>query len=296
MKQSLKICGVLATLISSGCIARSNEPLRIPAAEYAARLHREAPVSRVMNAAAPVGEGIYYARSEMRARFQPVSNVVTNADAPAGEDFVEVRHDNVGRDYNGPLSLGEPGVTASLWQESSGGHDLFRDQRAFQPMDLITIIVSEDAKGSKNADTEVKEETEVQASLENLVGVEDYITKRNKQVDLANLIKASTTNDFKGEGKTKREGKLSARISAMVVEVMPSGVLRIEGEKIISVNGEDEHMVISGLVRTRDVTSENEVQSAKIANLRVDFYGNGVVGEAQNGGWMSRLIRLVWPF
>jgi flagellar L-ring protein precursor FlgH len=112
----------------------------------------------------------------------------------------------------------------------------------------------------------------------------------------AALVNAETQNDFKGEGKTDRKGSLKGKISAMVAEVLPSGVLRIEGEKIISVNSEQQVMVISGLVRPRDINSENEIDSSKIAQLRIDYYGEGTVGEAQNGGWLGRFMRKVWPF
>jgi flagellar L-ring protein FlgH len=62
------------------------------------------------------------------------------------------------------------------------------------------------------------------------------------------------------------------------------------------VNSEEQNMVITGLVRTRDISSGNEVDSSKIANLRIDYYGKGIIGEAQDGGWVSRFMRKVWPF
>jgi flagellar L-ring protein precursor FlgH len=82
----------------------------------------------------------------------------------------------------------------------------------------------------------------------------------------------------------------------MVAEVLPSGVLRIEGQKIISVNNEEQVMVISGLVRPRDINSENQIDSSRLANMRIDYYGSGIVGEAQRGAWLSRLMRTLWPF
>lgn len=206
------------------------------------------------------------------------------------------------RDYNGPLSLGDPGVSASLWQESRGETNLFHDFRAWQPMDLITILVTERSEGKKEADTSVKSESTFQAALENFFGYENDIEKRNSdkdgkpKVDLANLINASTSSEFKGEGDTSRTDTLKAQISAMVVEVLPGGILRIEGERIISMNNEEQIMIISGLARTRDITSDNQIDSAKIANLRIDYFGRGTIGGAQYGGWFTNLLRLLWPF
>jgi flagellar L-ring protein precursor FlgH len=103
------------------------------------------------------------------------------------------------------------------------------------------------------------------------------------------------TSEFTGDGETERKGNLTGKISAMVVEVLPSGILRIEGEKIVSLNSEEEIMVISGLVRPEDVNSKNEVDSSKVANVRIDYYGNGTIGDAQRGGWLGRVLRRWWP-
>jgi flagellar L-ring protein precursor FlgH len=202
--------------------------------------------------------------------------------------------------YGSPLQLGEPGVSSSLWKEGRGSNDLWRDVRAWQPMDLITIVVQELAEGQKFADTEVKQKSAVELAIENIFGLENAIETRNdgptSKIDTTALVNATTQNDFRGEGRTNRRDSLNARMSAMVAEVLPSGILRIEGQKIISMNSEEQVMVISGLVRQRDITSTNEVNSSRIANMRIDYYGNGTVDDAQHGGWAGRLLRTLWPF
>jgi flagellar L-ring protein precursor FlgH len=200
------------------------------------------------------------------------------------------------RAYTGPLELGDPGVGASLWRETRMGNEVYRDFRAWQPMDLLTIIINEVSIGRHDADTEVKSKSEYFAAIENFLGLEEQTQQWNHPPDLSSLIKAQTKDDFKGEGQTNRQAQLTARMSAVVAEVLPSGLLRIEGEKIISVNNEEQVMVISGLVRPRDITSDNEVVSTKIAQIRIDYYGKGTVGEAQYGGWLGRILRIIWPF
>ena len=198
--------------------------------------------------------------------------------------------------YTGPLELGDPGVGASLWRESRVANEVYRDFRAWQPMDLLTIVINEISIGRHFGLTEVKGKSEYQAAIENFFGLEEQTQNWTNPPDLSSLIKAQTRNDFKGEGQTNRQAQLTARMSAVVAEVLPSGLLRIEGEKIISVNNEEQVMVITGLVRPRDISSDNEVQSTKIAQIRVDYYGKGTVGEAQYGGWFARLLRIIWPF
>jgi flagellar L-ring protein precursor FlgH len=204
--------------------------------------------------------------------------------------------DPLERSYTGPLSLGNPGVSASLWQESRAGNDLFRDHRAFQPMDLVTVIVAESSEGKREADTEVQHESSILFGIATLFGFEQDIEASNPGINAENLLSGTSTSEFTAEGETSRKGSLKARMSAMVVEVLPSGVLRIEGEKILSVNNEEQVMVLSGLVRQRDISSANEVDSSRIASLRIDYFGRGTVGEAQAGGWISRMMRRFWPF
>jgi flagellar L-ring protein precursor FlgH len=205
-------------------------------------------------------------------------------------------HEQAGYPYQGPLEVGDPGVTASLWRESQSGNEPFRDFRAWQAMDLLTIVVSEQSLGQQLANTEVKSKSQYLAAIENFLGLESQTKEWSHPPDLTSLIQAQTQNDFRGEGRTLRQAQLNARISAVVAEVLPSGLLRIEGEKIIAVNNEEQVMIISGLVRQRDINSNNEVNASQIAQVRIDYYGRGTVGEAQYGGWLSRLLRILWPF
>ncbi len=235
-----------------------------------------------------------FAAETPQETFSGNKEMVSNMGAPSYEMHRASRE--MTRPYRGPLRLGEPGVTSSLWQDTSHASSLFRDHRAFQPMDLITIVVEETSKGAKKADTSTKKESSFLSGIATLFGLEDDVENSFGGVDTATLVDSSWESEYDGEGETTREGSLEGRIAAVVVEVLPNGVMRIEGEKIIAVNNEEQIMVISGLVRPRDVTSNNEVYSSKLANLRVDYFGRGTLGDVQYAGWFGRLLKVVWPF
>ncbi|MBX7144138.1 MAG: flagellar basal body L-ring protein FlgH [Oligoflexia bacterium] len=323
MKQRVRL-GIAVSMSSviAGCMAPTRPDTSVPAEDYSRYLRQKYAEQQQRYPGATQRPGGFYSiasvveaqkKDEVKARLRfaadggaSANEVVVEQDkiAPSAtepEFHVERSSMQNTRPYEGSLNYGDPGVTASLWQESRSGSELYRDDRAWQPMDLITIVVTERSEGKKEANTEVKEKSTVEAAIDNLLGYETDIKQglqgRNNGVpDLSSLVKASSQNDFKGEGKTNRKGSLTARISAMVAEVLPSGILRIEGKKIISVNSEEQIMIITGLVRPRDINSDNEVDSSKIAQLRIDYYGEGTVGEAQDGGWLSRMMRKLWPF
>ncbi len=196
-----------------------------------------------------------------------------------------------------PYLAGQMTPNPSLWPDEAQGASLFRDLRAFQSLDLITIIIDESSEGRKKAETDAESKFSLTAAISNFFGIETKSwASNNEALDPSNLLNATTDSKFEGDGETTREGELKARISAIIMEVLPNGLLRIEGTKIVSVNSEEEIMVISGLVRQPDVDAFNQISSSRIANMRIDFYGRGVVAENQQPGWLARIIRNIWPF
>ena len=128
------------------------------------------------------------------------------------------------------------------------------------------------------------------------VGDPSRWVSNNDGLDPENLINAQTNSVYQGQGQTKRLGSLRGKLSAVVLEVLPNGLLRVEGTKIVSVDNEEEVMVVSGLARLRDIDPQNQIDSSRIANMRIDFYGKGVAGDITNLGWGTRLVRQIWPF
>ncbi len=196
-----------------------------------------------------------------------------------------------------PYHTGQMRHNPSLWPDEAQGAFLFTDHRAFQAMDVLTITINESTKGSKKAETETTNEFDLLAGITEFFGIEtSKWAANNTSLDPSQLINASTQVEFTGTGETEREGRLSGQISAVIMEVFPNGLLRVEGTKIVSINAEEEVMVISGLIRPRDISSNNQVDSNRIANMRIDLYGRGVVGDEQTPGWGARLFKFVWPF
>jgi flagellar L-ring protein precursor FlgH len=89
---------------------------------------------------------------------------------------------------------------------------------------------------------------------------------------------------------------VTATISAKVVEVFPNGNLAVEGKREIYVNNEKKEILLQGIVRPRDIASDNSVLSTQVADAKIMLTGIGVVGEKQRPGWLTRIFDGVWPF
>lgn len=115
------------------------------------------------------------------------------------------------------------------------------------------------------------------------------------------ILSASDTNlgantVFAGAGQTSQSNALTGEVTARVVEVLPNGVLRIEGQKNIRINRGNETVQISGLVRVVDITRDNRVLSTRLAEPEIEYSGRGEIARASRQGWLQRFFTRISPF
>ena len=183
-------------------------------------------------------------------------------------------------------------ASGSLWQASSTG--LAEDVKARGRGDIVTVVISEQASASKQASTGTSRASTLSAGIPNLLGLEKTPVKG--WMDLANLLNASFASKFDGSGSTSRAETLQATMSTKVVEALPNGNLMIEGRRNVKVNNEDQIIVLTGTVRSRDISADNTISSSLIADARINYSGKGIISDRQKPGWLMNVLDAVWPF
>ncbi|MCK9525558.1 MAG: flagellar basal body L-ring protein FlgH [Limnochordia bacterium] len=160
---------------------------------------------------------------------------------------------------------------------------MFEDRKARRMGDLVTVIIVERATARQNASTAAGKDSEL--SVGPGMGV---------LADLIPLLKLSGGDSFSSDGATTRGGSLTANVTTRVVEVYPNDTLRIEGRQTIVINGEEQEIVLSGIIRSRDVAPDNTILSNFVADAEIAFLGTGVVADKNNPGILTRLFN--WLF
>ena len=198
--------------------------------------------------------------------------------------------------YQGRKNSSEISNNGSLWSENSEMNNLFSTHKHLEAGDIVTIKVYDSASASNQADTQTGKETKTDISMSALMNFMNYIAAQYPDIDKEALIKQAYKHEFKGSGKTTRKGILTATITATVREVLPSGNYFIEGHKVILVNREEQHFYISGVIRPKDITDDNIVNSDRIADAQIEFTGRGSISDKQSEGWLARILDFIWPF
>ncbi|MDJ0818289.1 MAG: flagellar basal body L-ring protein FlgH [Desulfobacterales bacterium] len=194
----------------------------------------------------------------------------------------------------------------SLWQDNAYLNGMFIDTKARNIGDNVTVQIEESAKASNKANTETERTSGLEAGIEKLFGLEDWW---NNDVlpevpdELPRLtpfgdpsIKGRMKSEFEGDGETSRSGSLDAFITCRVVDVLPNGNLKIVGTREVMVNYENQMIILSGIIRPRDIAENNVIKSKFVSDAKIAYSGSGVINDRQRPGWLTNLMNTVWPF
>ena len=173
--------------------------------------------------------------------------------------------------------------------EASYSKPLFSDRRPSRVGDVLTIILDEDVSASKSS--------QANASRDGSIGLElTKIPKALKGLLTGQSTDVSGSNKFSGSGDADASNNFVGTITVTVVNVLPNGNLRIAGDKRIGINQGVENIRFSGIVNPRMISAESTIKSNKVANARMEYYGDGFIDEAQHMGWAQRLLLNIAPF
>jgi len=176
-----------------------------------------------------------------------------------------------------------------------GGLTLFTDVRAFKTGDIITIRVDESARAVRDASTDLSRESSNLSGFD-LFGFVKAIQQHNPNFDRTKLWESLTQHKFSGAGRTARNDQLQTTLAAVVKRLLPGGNLFVEANKMVLVNNEQHHFYISGVVRPTDIEPDNSVRSSLIADAQIEFTGKGDLSSEQRPGWLTRILKWIWPF
>lgn len=178
-----------------------------------------------------------------------------------------------------PIDKGDNGQNpGSLWSDRYVNP--LTDKVARQVGDILTIIISESSAATFGADTTASKNDGT------------FIDKALGPI-IERLISAASdgaTSKVDGKGQTSQTGKMAAKITAVVKQVLPNGTLVVEGAKSLTYNKEVQNFRITGIVRREDILPNNTVRSEQIAEAIIALNGKGMIADRQRRGILTRLL------
>jgi len=168
-------------------------------------------------------------------------------------------------------------------------NSLYSDVKARRIGDIITVNLQENTNATKLASTTTNRESEV--DLQPTIGLGgNAIGIGGQPIQLG----VDSSNEFTGDAQANQSNSLNGNISVSVIEVLSNQNLVIRGEKWLTLNNGDEYIRLTGVIRPADISPTNEIDSAKIANARIQYSGTGTFANAQQQGWLTKFFSSEW--
>jgi flagellar L-ring protein FlgH len=181
----------------------------------------------------------------------------------------------------------QPVLNGSIYQAASY-RPLLEDHRARLVGDTLTVTIAERVSATQKATSTLDKSGALSGSVSALpfLGTSAFGKA---------TATGSSSNTFAGKGTTESSNDFAGTITANVVGVLPNGHLLIAGEKQVGLNQHVDVLRFTGQVDPRSIQPGNTVQSAQIANVRVESKGQGAMQDVQGIGWLGRFFLNLMP-
>ena len=191
-----------------------------------------------------------------------------------------------------------PAATSMWTAETLADGSLYADQVARKRGDLITILVKETVTITDKQTTETKRKSDpIKASITMVPGTNQLpASEGSSSIGALPAFSATSENNFKGEGSYTASGDVRATITGRVIDVLDNGNLLIEGRRQVQVNDDTKTILVTGIVRTADLKSDNTIFSEKLHNFQVSIEGEGPLARSQEKGFLGKIADVLWPF
>ena len=186
-----------------------------------------------------------------------------------------------------------PNEANALWRQ--GSRAFFKDQRAAQVGDILTVTVNITDKAAIANETQRSRENKEDSGITDFAGSK-LLSGNAAKVLPGRVLTADSTASSDGKGSVNRQEALQTNVAAVVTQVLPNGNLVVEGKQEIRVNFEIRELIVAGIVRPEDIQSDNTIDSSKIAQARIAYGGRGQITDVQQPRYGQQVLDVLLPF
>ena len=181
----------------------------------------------------------------------------------------------------------------SLWR--NGSRAFFKDQRAHQVGDLLTISVNITDQANFANESQRNRTSKEDSGVTDFFGAK-LLSGNAAKVLPGKFLQTDSTSQYDGKGSIQRQESVQTNVAAVVTQVLPNGNMVVEGKQEIRVNFEIREMIVAGIVRPEDIQSDNTIDSAKIAQARISYGGRGQIFDFQQPRYGQQVTDVLLPF
>lgn len=166
--------------------------------------------------------------------------------------------------------------------------------------DVVTVKIVENIDALKESTVNLDNDTRSDSSLLLQIAMTTTSTLTPDTNDIANMLtNFALPVDYAKRNNRKisvdNREEFTAMISCLVVEIDPeSGNMIIEGSRQILMEGQTKSLYVRGVVFPKDLDSNNEIPSYKLANAQIQIIGSGSLTNDRDSGFLQKIFRKIF--
>ncbi len=185
----------------------------------------------------------------------------------------QTRSDYIARIEQQTAPPPSPTSSGSLWVDGGSMTNLAADYKGNRLNDLVTIVVVHDTSAKAAGDVNTERDFNTQSGITGLAG---HISTSG----VSNLLTAQSSTKLKGTGAIDASSTMRTNLAGQIIAVLSSGNLVVEAQRVVTINGQKETMIVRGVLRPGDIAPDNTAPSTALANLEMELKGKGVISDA----------------
>lgn len=199
-----------------------------------------------------------------------------------------------------PVDLPMPDTHQAAYQSNSlwrpGSKAFFKDQRASQVGDILTVLISMNNSASTSNESKRERKNSEDSSITKLFRDESILKKLTNSETGGPSATFDREHKIDGKGSIDRTEAITLRLAAIITQVLPNGNFVIQGRQQVRVNYDMTELLITGVVRPEDIDRRNETSIEKVAEARVSYGGKGQIMDFQQPPYGAQLFDIIMPF
>ena len=163
--------------------------------------------------------------------------------------------------------------------------------------DIVSIRVDESANSLLLGNATSRKTTTYDTVVRDWVRLSGLDTlKPSPQSDGDPRAQINQNEVYRGDSTLRTSESISFNIASQVVDILPNGLIVLEGHTTITLNDNSMEVSLIGTCRSEDIAPDNTVLSRNLVNKHIKKREDGHVRDGYSRGWLTRLFAKIKPF
>jgi flagellar L-ring protein precursor FlgH len=173
---------------------------------------------------------------------------------------------------------------------------LYEPRRDWRIGDLVTIDIVTSATANDTDNSSLSRKGTIANTLTSFMGVPLNFGISANGTPFSPSINASSDQTYAGAGSAAATSNVTGQIEAVITHIDPNGTLALSGRTNVNINGNVTSIVVTGYASPDDIAANTTISSNNVADMNVQYVGNGPINDAHRVPWLQQLLSKFWPY